>query len=312
MDTSQIIMSILGAAGFTSVGTALVLKIFLETGIKESIASVYKKQLEDHKFLLKNSEIVFKYKLDASKKLYEVLHSILPKRSHPDMDWDEACEEIASSFSRHENALDDFLCEYQATLSKEILTRVKNAISACSDGQFEFYWDATINHALPTNNAKDNANELYNALNEAVELLRIEVNDMVTKQSPERDKIMNNYNPKKYPKFIRITQEEVTLKFVFDNIRNIGISALVFAAGILISKGEPISSLLSIPYSQFVIGSLLVIGGFILAIMNFLQATLAIQAASKMGKLPYIFIALLINVATFEVFFKQVFKLIIN
>jgi len=63
METSEIIMFILGASGFTAVGTAFILKVFLEVGIKESIGSVYKKQLEDHKFLLKNSEIVFKYKL---------------------------------------------------------------------------------------------------------------------------------------------------------------------------------------------------------------------------------------------------------
>jgi hypothetical protein len=180
MEAYEIIMSILGAASFSAVGTAFVLKVFLEAGIKESISSVYKKQLEDHKFLLKNSEIVFKYKLDSSKSLYTILHSILPKKSYPDMDWDEACEEIASSFSKHEKALDKFLCDYQSTLSSQVLTRVKKAISACSDGQFEFYWDSSISDAVCTGTARENANELYKALSEAVELIRKEVHEMIS------------------------------------------------------------------------------------------------------------------------------------
>ncbi len=180
MSTTEIIMAVLSTAGFTAAGTVWVLKTFLETALKESIGSVYKKQLEDHKFLLKNSEKVFQFKLDASKSLYRIFHEMLPKRSHPDMDWDEACEEIAASFSRHEDKLDDFLCEYQSTLSPEILERVRNSISACSDGRFEFYWDSPAQDALCTNTAKEKASKIYGALNEAVEMLRKEVHDMIS------------------------------------------------------------------------------------------------------------------------------------
>lgn len=180
MSAAEIIMVVLSSAGFTAVGTAFVLKTFLETGIKESIGSVYKKQLEDHKFLLKNSEKVFQFKLDASKSLYRIFHEILPKRTHPDMDWDEASEEIASSFSQHEDQLDKFLCEYQSTLSPEILERVRSAITACSDGRFEFYWDSTAQDAKCTDTAREKASELYKALNEAVEMLRKEVHNMIS------------------------------------------------------------------------------------------------------------------------------------
>ncbi len=76
METTDLVMTILGVGGFTGVSTWLVLKIFIETGIKESIGSVYKKQLEDHKFILKNSEKIFQFKLDASKSLYTILHEI--------------------------------------------------------------------------------------------------------------------------------------------------------------------------------------------------------------------------------------------
>lgn len=123
---------------------------------------------------------------------------------------------------------------------------------------------------------------------------------------------MKDYNANNYPNFIRVKPEDVTLKFVFDNIRNIGLSALAFAAGILIIKNEPLSTLLSIPYSQFLIGGLLCAGAFIIAILNFAQAIIAIQAISKMGKVPYIILALLLNVATFELFFRKVIEVTSN
>jgi hypothetical protein len=180
MSTNEIIMAVLSTAGFTSVGTALVLKTFLETGIKESIGSVYKKQLEDHKFLLKNSEKVFQFKLDASRSLYKIFHEILPKKSHPDMDWGDVSEDIASSFSQYEDKLDNFLCEYQSTLSQEILIRIQRAITACSDGRFEFYFDSSAHDVVCTNTAREKAAELYDALDEAVEMLRKEVHDMIS------------------------------------------------------------------------------------------------------------------------------------
>ena len=179
MNTTEVIMAILSTAGFTAVGTAFVLKTFLETGIKESIGSVYKKQLEDHKFLLKNSEKVFQFKLDASKCLYKIFHEMIPRKSHPDMDWGEVSEAIASSFREHEGALDSFLCEYQATLSQEILDRIQSAITACSDGKFEFYMDSSAHDVVCTNTAREKASELYNALEEAIELLRKEVHEMI-------------------------------------------------------------------------------------------------------------------------------------
>ncbi|TGU71419.1 hypothetical protein E4633_13905 [Geomonas terrae] len=186
MGIYEIAMTALGVGGFTGLTMSFVLKIFLETGIKESVGSVYKKQLEDHKFLLKNSEKVFQYKLDASKSLYKILRDIIPRRSHPDMDWDDACEIIASGFSSHEKALNDFLCEYQSTLSDEILKRVRGAISACSDGHFEFYWDSKQQEPVCTKTAREKATELYDALDVAVEMLRKEVHEMISMPPPQR------------------------------------------------------------------------------------------------------------------------------
>ncbi len=121
---------------------------------------------------------------------------------------------------------------------------------------------------------------------------------------------MTDYEPSKYPSFIRVNPEDVTLKFVFDNIRNIGLSALVCAGGIIVTKGEPISSLLSIPYTQMALGLFICLGGFLLAILNFLQGVLAILATKKFNIPAYLIFAFILHIASFEVFFKQVIKLL--
>ncbi|MFN4056406.1 MAG: hypothetical protein ACK4GU_16220 [Alishewanella aestuarii] len=123
---------------------------------------------------------------------------------------------------------------------------------------------------------------------------------------------MKDFNPDNFPQFIRVQEKDVTLKFVFDNIRNIGLSALVFALGIIIAKGEPISSLLSIPYSEVVLGIVICLSGFLLAVLNFMQGVLAILASKKFNIAVYMFSSFLLQVAVFEVFFKQAFSIINN
>lgn len=121
---------------------------------------------------------------------------------------------------------------------------------------------------------------------------------------------MKDFDPSKYPRFIQVLEKEVTLKFVFDNIRNVGLSALVFTFGAIIFRSEPISSLLSIPYTQHIVGIALCLAGLLLAIANYVQGILAILAIKKLNFVVYGAISFFLHVATFEVFFKQVFNLI--
>ncbi|WP_102418342.1 hypothetical protein [Vibrio cyclitrophicus] len=164
------------AAGVSAAGVGAFVKVGLETGIKEAVSNVYRKELEEHKFLLKNSEAVFNFKLDASKALYKIYLAILPTRNDPEMGWEEACIQISSSFSTHETALNEFLSEYQATLTDETLKRIKKAVSACSDGRCNFYWDDSQFDA----NSYEKANELFKSVEEAVEILRKEVHEMIS------------------------------------------------------------------------------------------------------------------------------------
>ncbi len=180
MEIPDNFMSVLGTVSVASVSMTYVLKKYLGTAIEKSVASVYERQLENHKFLLKNSEKVFEYKLNATKVLYKILNDMVPKKTHPEMGWDEACDGIAESFEKHEDVLGNFLCDYQATLSTESLDKVKRAINLCSQGKFSFKWDGDMERELPTYSSLDNANKLFDVLNETVEILRNEVHDLIS------------------------------------------------------------------------------------------------------------------------------------
>jgi hypothetical protein len=168
----------------TTVASGLVflcIKTFLTTGIKESVAAVYKQQLEVHKFRLSNSEKVFQFKLDASQRLCRLYHNILPEQTHPDQEFDEVIPHIADCFDQHEAELVDFLCEYQATLSNDVLHKIRTAISACSDGKFGFYWtDDKTGGPTCTPEAGEMATVLVKTIREATESLRKEVHEMIT------------------------------------------------------------------------------------------------------------------------------------
>lgn len=79
---------------------------------------------------------------------------------------------------------------------------------------------------------------------------------------------------------IGVKPEDVTLKFLFDNIRNYGIAATVMVAGYyLFQHGAQVNHF---PGAGIVSGTLLITVGFILHALNFCQAILALVKL-KMG-----------------------------
>ncbi|MGL1902540.1 MAG: hypothetical protein OCC49_10420 [Fibrobacterales bacterium] len=180
MSNAEIIMAILGAAGLSGVSMSFVIKTFLSTAIKETITTVYKKQLENHKFLLKNSETVFEYKLNAAKKLYVIYQKMVPEKVFEHMEWEDVLEDIAHSFSKYHSELEEFLAEFQVFLSDTSLENIRGAILTCSDGKFTFEWDKAIKRDLVTYDSKDAANKLFETIKGTVEELRKEVNELIS------------------------------------------------------------------------------------------------------------------------------------
>jgi hypothetical protein len=85
------------------------------------------RDLEEFKALLAFSQVRFSKQFEALSALRRIFRHIPPAKTHPDMDWDEACEQIAGSFLKHSDALDEFLASYEAVLPKLILTQIEEA-----------------------------------------------------------------------------------------------------------------------------------------------------------------------------------------
>lgn len=121
--------------------------------------------------------------------------------------------------------------------------------------------------------------------------------------SNDKDKLEKN---KLLLQLIDVKPEDVTLKFIFDNIRNYGIAATVIVAGFyLVRHGAQVNPF---PGSGFVFGVLLVIAGFLAYILNFTQAVWAIIKL-KMRVVPYFVLSMTLFFGTTELLWVLVKQL---
>lgn len=169
----------LSIAGLSSVGAYFLVQTLVKSGIEKAVEHNFSKKLESQKTSLKKSEIYFTQQLEALSRLRTLLRKMLPRKSHPDMEWDEACEGIADGFSKHEEALVEFHCRYEAVLPKTVSSDIDNAISHASDGTFEFVWNSERKDVEPTSAAIKSAGALYEHVQRAIEHLQAHVDSQV-------------------------------------------------------------------------------------------------------------------------------------
>lgn len=127
------------------------LKTFTKSSIEETIKAELSKGIEQYKselqaelerlkVSLSKSQTIFTRQLEALTALRRIFRRILPKKRYREMDWPDACEDIALSFAKHADGLDEFLGLHSAALPNDVLQSVETAISIATDGQFEFDW----------------------------------------------------------------------------------------------------------------------------------------------------------------------------
>lgn len=96
---------------------------------------------------------------------------------------------------------------------------------------------------------------------------------------------------------IDVKPEDVTLKFIFDNIRNYGIAATVMVAGFyLVQHGAQVNNF---PGAGIVFGVPLVLTGFVLHALNLFQAIWALVKL-KMRVVPYFVLSIAMFFGTSE------------
>lgn len=133
--------------------------------VLESLRNRLTQDTESYKVKLKKSEFIFEKEYEAAFELVSLKRSFLPTYSHPNMDWNEACDEIAHNFHKIETALGSYLSKHGAVLSKEAKDLLSYSIGIADGRKF----DITIPD-VPTE-AIAAANNLFKKLDGAEECL---------------------------------------------------------------------------------------------------------------------------------------------
>ena len=118
-------------------------------------------EMESYKIKLKKSEFIFQKEFEAASELVALIRGFLPTYKHPQMDWHEACDEIAHDFNKIELRLDDYLSKHGAVLKENVVDLISVCIAIAAENKF-----AITSLEVPEV-ANDAANNLYNKLQEA-------------------------------------------------------------------------------------------------------------------------------------------------
>lgn len=103
----------------------------------ERVRSGFLKELEGYKTRLRKSELIFEKEVEAASEFVALVNGIYPERSRPEMDFHDACDDIAMSFSAIEGQLKSYLLQYGAILIEGDRDALEQAIVCAADGKFE-------------------------------------------------------------------------------------------------------------------------------------------------------------------------------
>jgi hypothetical protein len=118
---------------------------------------------------------VVRRRVEVLNELWALRHRVLPPKRHPDMDWDEALEDIALNLGSHAVSLHDIVVRMGAMLPSRVTDALESAASAAQDGSFEVSRD---NNPEVSRQAREAAERMYDLLIEATKQLRASLTDL--------------------------------------------------------------------------------------------------------------------------------------
>lgn len=175
-DLIKAVLTVLGALGGAGLIVFALLKYTSDLFAKEIIEKVksdLQKELEAHKTSLKKSEFIFEKEFEAASDFVALKQNIYPLYRFPDMEWFDACEEIAKNFSKHESSIRQYISKHGATIEQSTLDKISSAEAIA--GQYKF------GGAVPgtTMTPADSADKFW----EIIEEIEIELRNRVMSQS---------------------------------------------------------------------------------------------------------------------------------
>lgn len=126
--------------------------------------------VESFKMKLMKSEFIFKKKYEALTALFTMNRNLQPGIMNPDMEWNDACDEIAREFPDIESRIESYLKEHGAVVDKNIRDLLFKAIILAGQNKF----DVQGSYDVPRS-ANQAANDLWNLLHEAEVLLELDL-----------------------------------------------------------------------------------------------------------------------------------------
>lgn len=135
----------------------------------ELIKSSLTRDVESYKIKLKKSEFIFEKQYEAASELVALIREFLPPLLHQDMDWDEACDEIARDFESISEKLERYLSRHGAILDDTPKNLLSQVIGIASYHKFD-----VTSSDIPIE-ASRAANDLYNNLLNAEKYLTKQV-----------------------------------------------------------------------------------------------------------------------------------------
>ena len=104
----------------------------------EKLKHEIQQELESYKTKLKKSEFRFQKEFDAASQFIALHRGLRPRYRHPDMDWDDACDDFARNFDKVEKELERYRATHGAALQQDTLDRLSSAIVKSSWGSSKF------------------------------------------------------------------------------------------------------------------------------------------------------------------------------
>lgn len=144
------ILAVLGAFGGAAVIGAVVAKFvsdhaskqWLQThkGQLDTLLETHKaglaKETETHKLSLKRQELLVDREIAAADALMKLHRKIYPTYSHPDMEWGDACEDVARRLDTVEREAEDFLEQHSAVISDDVYRLLEIVKNEAADTKF--------------------------------------------------------------------------------------------------------------------------------------------------------------------------------
>lgn len=146
MDGSEFLTVVMASVVGSLGGGGLVGKIIISKHT-ERLRHEFQIQIERYKTKLNKSEFLFQKEFEAAAEFISLRRSIMPKYRHPDMIWDEACEEIARDFA---TIKEDHLASHGPALEPGTFCRLIRIISEVDAGKFEITTQGVTEQGMHT------------------------------------------------------------------------------------------------------------------------------------------------------------------